>query len=108
MSQSRLTTFSGRDAVVAERTLYDILEVSNTASAETIRAAYQRLAEKFDATGSADARFQYEAVKDAFFTLSNADKRAQYDRKLELRSAAAIRNVEVLEPFWTLPKLIVV
>jgi DnaJ-class molecular chaperone len=94
---------------LAERTLYDILEVSNSASAETIRAAYDRLAGKYDAAaGNADARFQHEAVKDAFFTLSNAERRAAYDKKLELRAGTAIRNIEVIEPFWTLPKMIVV
>lgn len=95
---------------MAEKTLYDLLEVSNTASVESIRAAYERLSAKFDPanTGSADARFQSEAIKDAFFTLSNTEKRAQYDRKLEQRSAVTISQVQVIESFWTLPKLIVV
>lgn len=94
---------------MADKTLYDLLEVSNTASVESIRAAYERLSAKLDAanTGNADARIQSEAIKDAFFTLSNAEKRAQYDRKLEQRSVAAISQVQVIEPFWTLPKMIV-
>ncbi len=94
---------------MAEKTLYDLLEVSNSASMESIRAAYERLSAKFESanTGGADQRFQSEALKDAFFTLSNAEKRALYDRKLEQRSVAAISQVQVIEPFWTLPKLIV-
>ena len=95
---------------MAAKTLYDLLEVSNTASTESIRAAYERLSGKFDASNatSAEMRIQAEAIKEAFLTLSNADQRAQYDRKLEQRSIAALGNVQVVEPFWTLPKLIVV
>lgn len=98
---------------MAERTFYDILEVSSTASSETIQAAYERLAAKFDpaqqgAAGDAAARMQFDAIKQAYLTLSKADSRAQYDRKLELRNIAPMRHVEVLEPFWTLPKIIVV
>ncbi len=95
---------------MAGKTLYDLLEVSNSASAESIRAAYERLSAKFDTSNatSADARFQSEAIKDAFLTLSNAELRAQYDKKLDQRSAAALGNVQVIEPFWTVPKLIIV
>lgn len=98
---------------MAERTFYDILEVSTTASSETIQSAYERLAAKFDPAAAANAgnagvRMQYDAVKQAFVTLSNAESRAQYDRKLELRNFRPVRPVEVLEPFWTLPKVIVV
>ena len=66
---------------MAGKTLYDLLEVSNSASAESIRAAYERLSAKFDTSNatSADARFQSEAIKDAFLTLSNAELRAQYE-----------------------------
>jgi curved DNA-binding protein CbpA len=98
---------------MAERTFYDILEVSSTASSETIRAACERLSAKFDPArqgneNDAAARMQYDAVKQAFVTLSNAESRAQYDRKLELRNFTPLRPVEALEPFWTLPKVVVV
>lgn len=98
---------------MAERTFYDILEVSNSASSETIQAAYERLSAKFDPAkqgkpGDAAARMQFDAIKQAYVTLSNVDGRAQYDRKLELRNLPPVRNVQVLEPFWTLPKLILV
>ena len=97
---------------MGERTFYDILEVSNTASSETIDAAYQRLAARFDPgkegnAGDAAARMQYDAIKQAYLTLTNADSRAQYDRKLQLRAFAPVRQVEALEPFWTLPKMII-
>ncbi len=98
---------------MAERTYYDILEVSSSASSETIQAAYERLAAKFDPAaegnaGNAATRMQYDAVKQAFLTLGSAENRAQYDRKLELKNFAPARPVEVVEPFWTLPKLMVV
>ncbi len=98
---------------MAERTFYDILEVSSTASSETIQAAYERLAAKFDPAregnaGNPAARMQYDAVKQAYLAVSNSESRAQYDRKLELRAITPVRPVEVLEPFWTLPKLAVV
>lgn len=100
---------------MAERTFYDILEVSNTASSETIQAAHERLAAKFNPeqpanAGNAAARMQFDALKQAFLTLGNADARAQYDRKLALRSLTPMRAaaIEVQEPFWTLPKLALV
>jgi len=97
---------------MAERSYYDILEVSNTASAEIIQAAYERLVTRFDPTqpanaGNAAARVQYDAIRQAFVTLGNADKRAQYDRKLALRNSAPARPADVAETFWTLPKMMV-
>lgn len=98
---------------MAEKTLYDVLEVSSSASTDSIEAAYQRLIAKLDPAkegnaGNPDARFQLDAVKQAYLTLGNTEKRAQYDKKLEMRSTAAMQYVEVVEPFWTLPKMIVV
>lgn len=98
---------------MASKTLYDILEVSTSASLETIRAAYERLSTINDPASESnasnkDARFQYEAIKDAFFTLSNPEKRALYDKKLAARSDTGVRHVEVIDSFWTTPKLIVI
>lgn len=93
---------------MADKTLYDILEVSNSASPESIRAAFERLSAKAEnGAQNADARVQYEALKEAFFTLNNAEKRQQYDKKLAQRASPVLQRVEVIEPFWTLPKLIV-
>jgi colicin import membrane protein len=97
---------------VADKTLYDILELSPTASPESIRAAYERLSGKYqelsDQTGDSDVRVQLAAVKQAFFTLANAEKRAQYDKRITLRDASVSSNIEVVEPFWTMPKLMVI
>jgi curved DNA-binding protein CbpA len=98
---------------MAARTLYELLEVSSNASPDAIRAAYERLIPKLDPdrpenVSKPDARIQHDAVKDAFLTLSNPAKRAQYDKTLAARSQPAFQHVEVIEPFWTLPKLIVV
>ena len=97
---------------MAERTLYDTLEVSSSAAADTIVAAHERLAAKFDPakaenTSNPAARIQHDAIKQAFLTLGDAEKRAQYDRKLELRQFTPVQQVAALEPFWTLPKMIV-
>ncbi|MCC7487058.1 MAG: DnaJ domain-containing protein [Burkholderiales bacterium] len=94
------------------KTLYDVLEVSPSASDETIRAAYERLIAKFDPLapendGRGDVRFRHEAIKDAFLTLANPAKRQQYDRSLAARSSAEYAAVEAPEPFWTLPKIAV-
>jgi len=94
------------------KTLYELLELSSNASPDAIRAAYERLWPRFDPdcpenAANPDVRIQFEAIKDAFLTLSNPAKRAQYDKALAARSQPAFRHVEIIEPFWTLPKLIV-
>jgi curved DNA-binding protein CbpA len=98
---------------MAERTYYDILEVSNTASADIIHAAYERLLAKFDPAspanaGNAAARMQHDAVRQAYLTLGDADKRAQYDRRLHLRSFTPVSPVRVMEPFWTPAKMLII
>ena len=90
------------------KTLYDILEVSKDASPESIRAAYERLSAKYsDDSGIPDAKLRSTAVTEAFLTLSTPAKRAQYDKSLAERSQPVIYSVEESEPFWTLPKLLV-
>ena len=96
---------------MAAKTLYDILELSSSASAEAIHAAHERLSAKHDPDraenrSNPDARIQHEAVKEAFHTLSNAAKRVQYDKTLA-QAQPKIYNVEVVEPFWTAPKLLI-
>src|SRR5262245_38708631 len=97
---------------MADKTLYDILEVSSGASPESIRAAYERLAAKHDPalpenSANPNARILHEAIKEAFLTLSNPDKRVKYDRSLTAATTGRMYNVEVVEPFWTVSKLIV-
>jgi len=97
---------------VADKTLYDILEVSAGASPEAIRAAYERLSGKFDpdrpeSAGEPASRMQHDVVKEAFLTLGNPEKRKLYDAKLA-RGRGVLENVRVVEPFWSVPKLIAV
>jgi len=96
---------------MAGKTLYDVLEVSSSASAETIRAAYERLSAQLDPrkpenAGNSNVKFVHDSVKEAFLTLGNPTLRAQYDKKLAMRTQAApVQYVEESETFWTIPKL---
>jgi curved DNA-binding protein CbpA len=93
---------------MASKTLYDILELSLSASPESIRAAYERLSAKFpESSANPDAKLQASAITEAFLTLGNPAKRAQYDKTLAARSQPVIYSVEAVEPFWTLPKLFI-
>ena len=96
---------------MAERTYYEWLEVSNTASTETIQAAYERLSAKLDPAKNGNAsdpaaRMQFDAFKQAYLTLMNPELRAAYDRKLELRASVNAAPVAADHGFWTLPKAI--
>ncbi|MCW5574733.1 MAG: DnaJ domain-containing protein [Burkholderiales bacterium] len=98
---------------MADKTLYDILEISPAASPEVVLAAYERLSEKYDPqnpenSGNPDSKIMHSAVEEAYFTIKNPEKRAQYDKKLEARNRAMYQHVEIVDPFWTMPKLIMV
>ena len=88
---------------MAEKTLYDILEVSETASTEIIRAAYERMEKVWGPDGArgtdAGAAVRYAAVREAFLTLATPAKREAYDRRL-----FAQRQGPVEQPFWSGPK----
>lgn len=93
---------------MAEKTLYDILEVSQTASDEAIRAAYERLVARLirEASGKSpddSESLRLLALREAFLTLGNPQKRAQYDRRLAAEWLAPKR-----EPFWSVSRAIVV
>jgi len=95
------------------KTLYDILELSPSASREAIRAAYDRLSSKFDPDsdehrGKADIRMRADAVKEAFFTLGNPEARARYDRSLVAGNAVYTPSIPDLRPTWTMPKIILI
>lgn len=97
---------------MADKTLYDILEVSSTDSPEAIRAAFDRLSAKFapdqpENAANPEARMQHDAIKAAFLTLGNPEKRQRYDVELA-RRWAVFHNVETVEPFWTLAKVAVI
>lgn len=85
-----------------KRTLYDVLEVSTTASPAAIKAAYERIranhAARLDrGTIGPEQIAEFNLVKDAFATLSSAQSRAAYDAKT-LDNAAADTAVEFVEP----------
>ena len=87
---------------MADRTLYDILGVSRTASPSMLKDAYDRLTKKLDADclenhGDERARLELAAVKDAFLTLGNPAKRASYDARLDAQAVPP-------PAFWTLYK----
>lgn len=74
-----------------EKTLYDVLEVSQSASHESISSNYKRLAEALkaiSAQGDEDATNQLIALREAFQTLSDPAKRLRYDQSLTLRQTS--------------------
>lgn len=97
-------------SIAMAKTLYDILEVSASASPEAIRSAYERLSAKYDPDrdehrGKADIRMHFDAVKEAFFTLGSPEKRNRYDRSLTPAATPYDPSITDGEPFWTFSKL---
>jgi curved DNA-binding protein CbpA len=95
------------------KSLYDILEVSASASYEGIRAAYERLSRKYDPDldehrGNAETRLRHEAIKEAFFTLGNTQKGARYDRSLVDAAGAMSSTLDTQDSIWTMPKILVI
>ena len=71
-----------------ERTLYEILEVSENASAEVIEKAYKVLAKKYHPDlqtqeEKQNAEMKMKQINEAYEVLGNEEKRRAYDRKLE-------------------------
>lgn len=92
-------------------TLYDLLEVSQTASQSAISESYKRLyagcAEQ-SACGDEDATNRLIALREAFNTLSRPEKRKAYDLKLEARSSAPATESQSSFPFFKLLLLAIV
>ncbi|GAA5344535.1 molecular chaperone DnaJ [Planifilum fimeticola] len=67
---------------MSKRDYYEVLGVSQTASAEEIRKAYRRLARKYhpDVNKEPDAEEKFKEVKEAYEVLSDPQKRSNYDR----------------------------
>src|SRR5579883_2686322 len=62
---------------------YKVLGVEREASAETIRAAYRKLAKRHHPDlnpGKKDAEERFKAVNAAYAILGDAEKRARFDR----------------------------
>lgn len=70
-------------------TLYDLLEISQSASADTVHSAYARIKEKLQAAtlDEEDKVNQLKALKEAYRTLSDSVTRARYDQRLAARQS---------------------
>jgi len=79
LGPTRRTTPTGR-----LMTLYEVLEVSEYASQETIRAAYRALTRKYhpDTDSSDAAQSRFIAVQKAYEVLGDVRARWRYDRQL--------------------------
>ena len=69
------------------KTLYEILEVSETASKEMIEKAYKTLAKRYHpdlqpAEKKQEAEHQMKIINEAYETLEDETKRSEYDKKL--------------------------
>lgn len=76
------------------QTLYDELEVSTSASPETIKAAYKSLMQRFHPDrnpGNRDAEERSKRITSAFTILSDANARARYDADLRAAISTAAR-----------------
>lgn len=66
----------------SEKNLYEILEVSSTASAATIKSAYRKLARKYHPdlnSGAEHFVIKFKEITEAYEVLSNVDKKKNYD-----------------------------
>ncbi len=75
-----------------KESLYDVLEVSRTASHEVIRAAYKSLVQRYHPDKNPDnpeAESLLKLINNAYETLSDPERRASYDLLLTLEGMAA-------------------
>lgn len=78
-----------------ERTLYDVLEVSQRASPIVIKAAYRSLAQSLHPDknfGTVASGERLAELNDAYFTVSDPARRLLYDRSLGLHAANSERR----------------
>ena len=77
-----------RGKIMKEKTLYEILEVSEKASPEVIEKAYKVLVKKYhpDLQKESDkknAEVMMKKINEAYEVLQDAQKRMEYDNNLE-------------------------
>lgn len=79
----------------AERTLYDVLEVSQRASPLVLKAAFRSLAQSLHPDknlGTQAAGERLAEINNAYAVVSDAAKRLKYDRTLGLKTAITERR----------------
>ena len=82
-------TLSGSDEPAQPRTLYAVLGITRTASADDIKRAHRRLAMQWhpDRCREPDAREQFERIQHAYETLRDERQRRKYDAGLRLEAS---------------------
>jgi hypothetical protein len=94
-----------------KRTHYSVLRVLHNDSAETIRAAYQRVKKSHEAGLLAHDRAiiaEAKLAKEAFETLSDPARKAGYDSEMSLSTTVMVNAVEVKRvPFWSATRILV-
>lgn len=78
-----------------ERTLYDVLEVSQRASPIVVRAAYRSLVQSLHPdknSGTQAAGERLAEINNAYAVVSDAVKRLKYDQTLRLNTADTERR----------------
>src|SRR5260370_2964134 len=74
---------TGRDAGMAKRCYYEILEVERSASDGELKTAYRKLAMKWHPDrnpGDKDCEHKFKEINEAYDVLKDEQKRAAYDR----------------------------
>lgn len=79
------------------KTLYELLEVSETASKEIIEKAYKVLAKKYhpdlqEASNKTQAEEMMKKINEAYDVLSDETKRKRYDEELALKRQSEANN----------------
>jgi molecular chaperone DnaJ len=74
---------AGREAGMAKRCYYEVLEVERTAGDGELKAAFRKLAMKWHPDrnpGDATCEIRFKEINEAYEVLKDGDKRAAYDR----------------------------